>query len=550
MAFAFAHSQAVLPNPEALVLERVERVGEQFRLYVVTNQRPACPICGCVSRSRHSCYCRRLQDLPWQGMSVQLCVFVHRYRCRNPACPRKVFCERLPGVARCYARQTDRASEIVRIVGYVSGGRPGQRLLLRLAIETSDDTVLRRVKQKFVEPAEANTIKHLGVDDWAWRKGQNYGTILVDLDLHRVVDLLPDRSTESFAAWLRQYSNITAIARDRCGIYADGATLGAPDAQQVADRFHLVLNLSAAVERVFEERSRELVLPPDNNEDVLPALQECCVADSHAEPSTASETLKQQRRQRRLDRYEEVVDLYKQGYSQRFISNQLGIGRKTIRRWLRVGEFPERKQPHRRPAKVTVFGEYLQCRWNEGCHNATRLYQEIRERGYTGKRSMVAKFMSAWRATGNSKIPTAPERIAPKHAAILATRPTDQMTGEQQKLFDRIIANCPDALVLRGYALEFREALASCEAWRMMAWVDSVKYSRFGPLVRFAYGLQKDASAVNAAVETDYSTGQVEGQINRLKMIKREMYGRAGFQLLRARVLPYTSSLYPFGRAP
>lgn len=550
MPFASTHSQSVLPNPETLVLERVECVDGQFRLYVVTNQRPACPICSCVSRSRHSCYCRHLQDLPWQGISVQLCVLAHRYRCRNPICPRKVFCERLPGVARCHARQTDRASEIVRIVGYVSGGRPGQRLLLRLAIGTSDDTVLRRVKQKFAEPAEANTIKHLGVDDWAWRKGQNYGTILVDLDLHRVVDLLPDRSTESFAAWLRQHSDITAIARDRCGIYADGASLGAPEAQQVADRFHLVLNLSAAVERVFEERSRELVLPAKKNEDVLPVLPDGCDVDTKAQPSTASETLKQQRRQRRLDLYEQVVDLHNQGYSQRFISNQIGIGRKTIRRWLRVGEFPERKQPHRRPAKVTVFGDYLERRWSEGCHNATRLYQEIRELGYTGKRSMVAKFVSVWRATGNSKVPTGPERIAPKHAAILATRPTDQMTGEQQNLFDRISANCPDALVLRGYALEFREALASCEPWRMMAWVDSAKYSRFGPLVRFAYGLQKDASAVNAAVETHYSTGQVEGQINRLKMIKREMYGRAGFQLLRARVLPYTSSLYPFGPVP
>jgi transposase len=164
---------------------------------------------------------------------------------------------------------------------------------------------------------------------------------------------------------------------------------------------------------------------------------------------------------------------------------------------------------------------------------------------------MVARFVSSWRHTGQPKVREAPHRIAPKHAAFLATRAIDQMTREQQKLFDRIATCCPDALLLRSYALESREALASCEAWRMMAWADSVKYSQFGPLVRFAYGLQKDVSAINAAVETSWSTGQVEGQINRLKMIKRQMYGRAGFQLLRARVLPYASSILSYsGPAP
>ena len=162
-------------------------------------------ICGCLSQSRHSCYWRCLQDLPWQGLSVQLYMLAHRYRRRNPGCPRKIFCERLPGVARRYARQTDRTSEIVRVVGYIAGGKPGQRLLLRLAIGTSDHTVLRRVKQPPAESVEATTIRNLGVDDWAWRKGQNYGTILVDLDLHRVADLLPDRSSESFACWLQQH---------------------------------------------------------------------------------------------------------------------------------------------------------------------------------------------------------------------------------------------------------------------------------------------------------------------------------------------------------
>jgi transposase len=155
---------------------------------------------------------------------------------------------------------------------------------------------------------------------------------------------------------------------------------------------------------------------------------------------------------------------------------------------------------------------------------------------------MVASFVSPWRKSGKPKAPQAPRRIAPKHAAILTTRAGDHMTAEQQELFDKIGSRCPDAFLLRSLALDFRAALASCEAWQMVAWTEVAKRSGFGPLVRFAYGLLKDVSAINAAVETSWSTGQVEGQINRLKMIKRQMYGRSGFTLLRARVLPYASA--------
>ena len=477
---------------------------------------------------------------------MQIIATVRRFRCRNPDCVRRVFCERLSRVAQSYARQTERASEIVRLIGYVAGGRPGQRLLLRLAVETSDDTVLRRVRQSPADGINAATIHHLGVDDWAWRKGQDYGTILVDLDLHRVVDLLSDRSSESLASWLEQRPGIATIARDRCGLYAEGARIGAPDAQQVADRFHLILNLSAAVEKVFEERRRELVLPPDE-EPAAPTT-----ASAYPQTSTpAPVTQQQQRRQRRLERYNEVVELFGKGYSQKAISRELSIQTKTIRRWLRAGQFPERKPPHRRPPKVTEFADYLQTRWNEGCHNASRLYHEIRQKGYTGKRSMVARFVSGWRTAGKPTDVQTPQRIAPKHAAILATRAADQVTEEQQKLFDRIAKQCPDAVPLRQLSIDFRDALSSSEAWRMQGWIELAKRCQFGAMVRFAYGLQKDIDAVNAAVETSWSTGQVEGQINRLKMIKRQMYGRAGFDLLRARVLPYAPAvLIACGPAP
>jgi transposase len=322
---------------------------------------------------------------------------------QEPGLSRKVFCERLPGVAPVRARQTLRASEIIRMVGYVAGGRPGYRLLARLAISTSDDTVLRRVKQPPLDSVERPSIRNLGVDDWAWRKGQDYGTILVNLDLHRVADLLPDRSSESFSSWLQQYPGIATIARDRCGLYAEGGRIGAPPAQQVADRFHLILNLSSAVERVFEERSRELVLPPIAESEAPVTAASIESAGEQKEAPAASPTQQEQRRQRRLDRYNKVVELFTQGYSQRAISREVGIQTKTIRRWLRAGQFPERKPAHRRPAKVNGFADYLKQRWNDGCHNATRLFQEIRDKGYAGKRSMVARFVSSWRRQGNRR---------------------------------------------------------------------------------------------------------------------------------------------------
>ncbi len=503
-----------------------------------------------MSRSAHSSYCRCLQDFPWQGVAVQLWITAGRFRCRNSSCPRKIFCERLPEVARVYGRQTDRASEIVRLVGYMAGGLPGHRLLTRLSIATSDDTVLRRVRQEPVQKPSSLPIRNVGVDDWAWRKGQEYGTILINLEFRRVVDLLPDRSAESLSEWLQQHPEIVTISRDRCGIYAEGAALGAPQAQQIADRFHLIMNLSSTMERVLEERSRQLLLPAV--EDSVPDSPSAGPSGAHADmplPAPPRFTPSQQRRQRRLERYEQVVTSFQAGQSQAAISRALGIERKTVRRWLRRGQFPERKPPHRRPPKVSEFAGYLQQRWNEGCHNASRLYHEIQGKGYGGKRAMVARFVAGWRKTGKAASPNAAQKIAPRHAAILVSRAAGQMTEEQRQLLDRIVDQCPEVLDLRQLALAFRTALTADESAPIRQWIDKAKHCEFGPVVRFAYGLQKDISAVTAAVDTTWSTGQVEGQINRLKMIKRQMYGRAGFELLRARVLPYSSAISA-ARAP
>ena len=397
-------------------------------------------------------------------------------------------------------------------------------------IASSDDTVLRRVRCKPVPEVALHAVRNLGVDDWAWRKGQEYGTFLVNLDLRRVVDLLPDRAAESFSEWLRQHPDIVTISRDRCGIYPEGASLGASQSQQIADRFHLVLNLSAAMERVLEQPSRQLTFPPA--EDPTDASQKDGIdSDSDIQPPAPAQS--QLRRQRLLERYEQVVAMFQSGHSQAAISRTPANQRKTIRRWLRRGEFPERKPPHRPMPKVNAFGAYLQQPWNEGCHNATRLYQEIRER--VDGRALRGRLEEDGRAAR----PEVAQRISPKRATILVARAADRMTDEQQ-LLNRITDQCPELGDLRRLALAFRAALAADTSTQLRQWIEGAKRSEFGHVVRFGYSLQKDNSAVAAAVDTSWSTGQMEGQINRLKTIKRQMYSRAGFELLRARVMPYS----------
>ena len=529
-----SHSQAVLPA-QNLVLDKIEHIGDRFLVDVHVQQAARCPACGKVSGSRHSAYIRHLKDLPWQGCAVELRLKARRFRCRNRACARKVFAEPIPEVARSHARWTTRVGEIIRLIGYTAGGRPGSRILDRLAIRISHDTVIRTIKASS-EAWASDPVRHLGVDDWAWRKGQSYGTILVDLDKRQVIDLLPDRSVEGLQAWLEKHPGVEVITRDRCGIYAEAAEQGAADAVQVADRFHLFLNLSTAVERALEERSRELCI------SALPEPETVQATPPSERRTTLVEQRKQQRRQRRHQRYERVIELHRLGHTQRAISLEVGIERKTIRRWLRTGQFPERKPATGRRSHVREFHDYLQQRWNEGCHNATRLFHEIQAHGYRGSRQMVSNHVSSWRATPRSQSTSKKkklDRIAPKHAAILACRPTERLSEQQRNLFEQVAVNCPSIRSMRFLALDFREVITSKDRHGMLHWIRTTTQSGIGPLVRFAYGLKKDFKAVISAVETSWSNGQTEGQINRLKAIKRQMYGRAGFHLLRARVRPY-----------
>src|SRR6202522_4435809 len=241
-----------LPSPDELILESVEETGDGIVFRVLAKRLPCCPTCLQSRVSYHSRYVRRMRDLPWQGRRVEIHLQTRRFRCRNKECRRKVFAEQLPSVASSNARETKRLCEILGIVAYALGGLPGERLLKRLGIGSSGDTLLRRVKDRSRGRSQS-TVRVLSVDDWAWRKQLRYGTRLMDLEGLREVDLLPVRSAESFAEWLERHPEVEVITRDRSTLYADGGRQGAPDAIQITDHYHLVSNLSEAVENDVQQ---------------------------------------------------------------------------------------------------------------------------------------------------------------------------------------------------------------------------------------------------------------------------------------------------------
>jgi len=335
--------------PAALKISRVVPTIKNVIVEAGLARSPVhCPTCGLPSRRLHSHYPRVLRDLPWQGRPATIRVTARRFRCLNPACARKTFAERLGSIAPVSARRTARLGDLQRHVAFALGGEAAARLTERLAIPASPDTLLRMAAKPVAAEIPPPTLKVLGVDDWAWRRGHRYGTILVDLERNAVVELLPDRQAETLAVWLRQHPGIEIVARDRAGAYADGIRQGAPNAIQVSDRWHLLRNLGDAVRAVVDlhhgaiqhaaKQFNESHAEPANN-TVTPSPIIPTISAAHRRSQDAYG--------RRRSRYEEAARLRAAGVSISAIAAALGAERKTIRRWLRAGGAPLWSKPPR-----------------------------------------------------------------------------------------------------------------------------------------------------------------------------------------------------------
>jgi transposase len=543
--------QALLPDSRMLRCDGVEYESDKVVVVVRSvGSCAACPSCDRSSERVHSRYVRRLVDLPWQGLRVEVCWQSRRFFCTNPCCAQRIFTERLPAVAAPHARKTNRLTIVMRAIALACGGEEGARLADRLGIRISSDTMVREIRRS---PCNSSSpVRVVGVDDWALRRGQRYGTILIDLEQHRPVDLLPERSSAAFAAWLRSHPEVEIVSRDRGDYYIKGADIGAPQAIQVADRWHLLHNLQEALVRLVERFRKPLKEAASRigHEPELGKPEPANAEDSASaapEKQSKTEREQQERRNRRLDRYQQVMELHQQHVSQREIARRLGLHRRTVRMWLRAGCYPERAGRRCRRG-VDGWTDYLEERWQAGCRNAATLTAELRSRGFNGSYDMVRRCVGKWRKHDEIKNRTVLQSASspshsPRSMAWLLFKPPDEREPEQQRLVQMFCEACPDVDQAVRLVRQFRRLVTQRLAEELNGWLVSAAAADAPvELQRFAAGLKTDFAAVKAALSLPWSNGQTEGQVNRLKGIKRQMYGRANFDLLRKRVLARTKS--------
>ena len=361
----------LLPDPTCLHLQLLDASDTTITMMVTTTSPEAdCPLCHCCSERVHSRYVRQVADLPWMGCAVRLELHVRRFFCANQACARQIFTERLPTVVAPYARRTMRLTDVFTLIGFALGGEAGKRLVAGMGLSSSPDTLLRLIHIA-QEPAHA-TPRVLGVDDFSFRRRISFGTILIDLEKRVPVDLLPDREAETFAKWLKAHQGVEIINRDRGGDYAKGATLGAPNAQQIADRWHILKNLSETMQNFFLRKPSQLKAaaqiqpaPASSAEEVPSALP------WYTGQSKRQEEKSQQYHQERVERYHKIHDLAAKQVDVANIARQVGLSRQGVYNYLQMKQPPERTRIHQPGGShLEPYKEYLIRRWNEGCRNA------------------------------------------------------------------------------------------------------------------------------------------------------------------------------------
>ncbi|MFE0460201.1 ISL3 family transposase [Kitasatospora sp. NPDC058965] len=492
-----------------------------------TSNEAGCPSCGTVSGRVHSRYVRRLDDASVGGRPVVIELRVRRFRCGELSCPRATFAEQVSGLTFRHGRRSQGLQTVMRRVALMLAGRAGARLADVLAAPVSRSTLLRLIRA--LPETAPTTPRVLGVDEFALRKGHVYATVLVDIETRRVVDLLPDRSVETVSAWLAAHPGVEVICRDRSGTYAEAGRVGAPDAIHVADRYHLWHNLAEAVEKTVLQH-RALLPEPAAVVDEPTAVALPQVTSSLRSTGRLADRVREQ--------HAAVHALLGDGVALRAVAERLGLARNTVRRLARAAD-PDELLVGRWTGRASIldpFKPHIDQRFAQGLTNARRLFEEIQQRGYAGKEQIVRRYVHRLREAFPRQNPPR-RKPSVRDVTRWITRHPDRLDADDAQRLKEILARVPALAATAEHVRSFAELMNHRRGRHLKQWIAAVQADQVPALAAFATGLLTDLDAVVAGLSLRYSSGAVEGHNNKIKMLKRQMFGRAGFDLLRLRVL-------------
>jgi transposase len=488
-----------------------------------TNRSAPCPKCQHVSDRVHTRYVRSPRDVPVAEHAVRFVLHVRRFACRNPDCPKRTLAERLPEVVPAHAQRTSRLTFRLQMPGLALGGRAGTRLGHRLSMPLSRDTLLRVVR--LVDTQQRPAPRVLGVDDFALQNGHAYGTILVDLEQHWPIDVLAERGADILKTWLQSHSGVEVITRDRSTEYARGATEGAPQALQVADRWHLLANLREALERFLARiygRLREL--PLDAQDAQMMASLHHGASRPLRGPSPSEQVAREARRGARITRWETARGLFLQGMPIRQIARHLDLSWTTARNLAHAETYPERSPKQPQASLINPYVEYLTRRWDEGCHNASQLWRELQERGFEGARVQVARWTSQQRKTPAATTPrkyVLPEMNGPqtpkrdqatlsgsRQLVWLLLRPEEKLDAAELATLHHLRQD-HEVVLAQDLARSFQGMVRRRRAMELDGWLQAAAESEIPELRNFADYLKRDGEAVRAGLTEPWSKSRV-----------------------------------------
>jgi DNA-binding NarL/FixJ family response regulator len=460
----------LLPDLADLVIEQVSVTTAVTVTVYAASPTASCPCCGTPSRRVQSRYTRTLRDLPVSGRLVQVIVRVRRFFCHERTCPRKIFAERFPALTVPRAKFTLRLQATLRELGFALGGEAGARLGKQLSLPGSPDTLLRLVKGTPLPASPAPRVA--GVDEWSWKRRLRYGTLICDLESGRPIAVLPDRSVETVAAWFAQHPTVEIVSRDRSAEFAAAIAQGAPQALQVADRWHLGKNLADSISTLLARcraeirRALAVQMLPEDERAALGAVPEA------ARPPRSRSV----QRAQKLDRYTQVLELQQQGLSAGAIASRIGIGERTVYRWLAHGAFPEARPRRRRPSLMDPYERYVLQWWHEGNRKGSQLYQALTAQGYQGSPKALYNYLARLRTApgrgsksspANSakrkRLPSPPaplENFSAQRATWLFVCQPEQLDQRQQAELALIRQASPSAETAYRLAQAFMQRLA------------------------------------------------------------------------------------------